>query len=151
MVIGRRSFGKGSVQTVHIISAKARLKLTTQYYRLPPNAEQRAAGQRGDLVHRRPGAKEWGVEPDIVVIATPQQLEAAYSLRLEADMIPKNEDGQLDPDSPDRADINALLTKGIDPQLETALIILQAKALAALAGDHARADDAGHAVAAADR
>ena len=151
VVIGRRSFGKGSVQTVHIISARARLKLTTQYYRLPPNAEQRAAGQRGDLVHRRPDAKEWGVEPDIVVIATPQQLEAAYSLRLEADMIPKDEDGQLDPDSPDRADINALLTKGIDPQLETALIILQAKALAALAGDHARADDAGHAVAAADR
>ncbi len=151
VVIGRRSFGKGSVQTVHIISARARLKLTTQYYRLPPDAEQRATGQRGDLVHRRPSAKEWGVDPDIVVIATPQQLDAAYSLRLEADMIPKDEGGQLDPDSPDRADINGLLSKGIDPQLETALIILQAKALAALAGDHARADDAGHAVAAADR
>ena len=151
VVIGRRSFGKGSVQTVHIISAKARLKLTTQYYRLPPNAKQRATGQRGNLVHRRPGAKEWGVDPDIIVIATPQQLEAAYNLRLEADMIPKDEDGRLDPDSPDRADINGLLTKGMDPQLETALIILQAKALAALAGDHARAGDAGQAVAAADR
>ena len=157
VVVGQRSFGKGSVQTVHLITVASRrtseskLKLTTQYYRLPPNAQQRQLGEKGNLVHRRPGAKTWGVEPDIKVQPTPQQRDDTYKTRLAADMIPKDENGNQDPNSPDRVDINILLTKGMDPQLETALIILQAKALAAMAGEHARADDKGDAVAVADR
>ncbi len=157
VVIGQRSFGKGSVQTVHLITvetprtSESKLKLTTQYYRLPPNAEQRRLGKKGNLVHKRSGAKTWGVEPDIKVQPTPQQRDDTYKTRLEADMIPKDENGNLDPNSPDRVDINTLLTEGMDPQLETALLILQAKALAALAGEHARAEDKGDAVAVADR
>jgi carboxyl-terminal processing protease len=131
VIVGRRSFGKGSVQTVHPISrSSALLKLTTQYYRLPANQAQQALGQKGDLVHKRPGAKDWGVDPDVDVNTTPQQIKAAYDLRQAADIIARD-----DADAAERPDINDLITQGLDPQLETALLILQAKALETTAGD----------------
>ncbi|MHC4415923.1 MAG: S41 family peptidase [Planctomycetota bacterium] len=125
VVVGKRSYGKGSVQTVHPIARKALLKLTTQYYRLPPTAVQRARGVKGRLVHRRPGAETWGVDPDIEVNTTPQEIKAAYDLRQAADILALNEAGE----PAERPDINDLLAKGLDPQLETAVLILQAKAL----------------------
>ncbi len=126
IIVGKRSYGKGSVQTVHPISRNAALlKLTTQYYRLPPNADQRAAGEKGNLVHKRPGAEKWGVEPDVDVQTTPKEITAAYDLRQSADIIALGDDGQPQ----ERPDVSRLLTDGLDPQLETALLILQAKAL----------------------
>ncbi|MHC4990305.1 MAG: S41 family peptidase, partial [Planctomycetota bacterium] len=125
VVVGERSYGKGSVQTVHHIDAEARLKLTTHYYRLPP-----AEGERhGRLVHKRPGATDWGVNPDIEVKMATSQVVDSIELRQAADIIPENDDGELDPDAADRADVTELLTKGLDPQLQTALLILQARAL----------------------
>ncbi len=139
IIVGKRSYGKGSVQTVHPISRNtALLKLTTQYYRLPPNAEQRRRGQKGNLVHKRPGAEMWGVDPDIEVQTTPQEIKAAYDLRQQADIIAAAGDG----DPRERPDINGLIIDGLDPQLETALLILQVKALETSTGEtiHAMAD-----------
>ncbi len=138
VVIGHRSYGKGSVQTVHPLTREAFLKLTTQYYRLPATAREKAQGLKGRLVHKRPGAKTWGVEPDIIVEITPQQQDAVYNLRQKADMIPKKDKNEVDQEEHVRPDINEILTKGLDPQLETALLILQAKAFAAMAGDRAQ-------------
>jgi carboxyl-terminal processing protease len=137
LIIGRRTYGKGSVQTVHPISrSNALLKLTTQYYRLPPNAEQLARGEKGDLVHKIPGATDWGVDPDIRVNTTPQEIKAAFDVRQAADILADADDAA------DRPDINTLITEGLDPQLETALLILQAKALETTPTDtrHAKAD-----------
>ena len=101
------------------------MKLTTHYYRLPP-----AAGEvEGRLVHKRPGADEWGVEPDIRVKMTSSQVRDALTLRQKADIIPEDENQELDPDSEERPDIAEMLTEGHDPQLQTALLILQARAL----------------------
>ena len=138
VVVGRRSYGKGSVQTVHPVARKALLKLTTQYYRLPATEEQRARGEKGRLVHRRSGAKVWGVDPDVKVDTTPQEIKAAYDLRQQADILGRAEDEE----PAERPDISDLITKGLDPQLETAVLILQAKALGNMAGDmrHARVD-----------
>lgn len=135
VVVGERSYGKGSVQTVHQVAPNAALKLTTQYYRLPPTTGE----ERGRLVHRRPGAAEWGVDPDIEVSMSPSQFEQWYQLRQQADILPDGEDGQPDPLSPERPDISDLLTKGMDPQLETALLILQARALGKSAIDQRHA------------
>ncbi len=66
VIVGERSYGKGSVQTVHHIANDARLKLTTHYYRLPPAEGE----EKGRLVHKRPGAVTWGVDPDIEVKMT---------------------------------------------------------------------------------
>jgi carboxyl-terminal processing protease len=55
VLIGERSFGKGSVQTLLTVdNGDAALKLTTQYYYLPS----------GRNIMHRPGAATWGVEPD---------------------------------------------------------------------------------------
>ncbi len=57
-VIGKRSWGKGSVQrTFKLPNDRGMVKLTTDYYYLP----------NGTCVHRLPDAKSWGVEPDIEV------------------------------------------------------------------------------------
>jgi len=135
LIVGERSFGKGSVQTVHPIAGNARLKLTTQYYRLPASADQQAKGEKGRLVHKRIGATIWGVDPDIMVKMTPQQATDALELRQKNDVIPQDANGNLQPDSPDRGNIDRLLTEGLDPQLETALLILQAKALGNMPAD----------------
>ena len=58
VVIGERSYGKGSVQTVHPVGPESRIKVTNQYYRLPS-----VDGRPGRLVHKRPGSSDWGVDP----------------------------------------------------------------------------------------
>lgn len=136
VIVGERSFGKGSVQTIHHIATSARLKLTTQYYRLPPVDGQ----AKGRLVHKRPGAEEWGVDPDIEVAMTVKQVTKAIQLRQKAETIPIDENGQLNPDDPARPDVRGLLTDGIDPQLETALLLLQARALGTGHERHARGE-----------
>ena len=127
VIVGERSFGKGSVQTVHHIASNGRLKLTTQYYRLPSPDGGRTPGR---LVHKRRGAEEWGVEPDVDVRMSADQITRALELRQAAEIIPLDEEGQLNPGDPDRPRVETLLTEGIDPQLETALLLLQAHALA---------------------
>ena len=127
VVIGDRSFGKGSVQTVHPCGdgrADAQLKLTTQYYVLaagPGETEPR-------LVHKKPGATDWGVNPDLVVKMTPDQIEKSTMLRQNADVIEQKKAKQ-DGEPKVRPNVEDLLTKGIDPQLELALLVLQARAL----------------------
>lgn len=116
VVIGTRSFGKGSVQDVfNLAHGKAILKLTTQYYMLP----------MGRIIHRLPEAKSWGVEPDLVVSMTNDQVVDALELRQEADVLrepPAGED--------DRAHADDILEQGLDPQLEAALLILKTKLVA---------------------
>ena len=125
VIVGERSFGKGSVQTVHPTAMNARLKLTTQYYRLPPKAGE----EKGRLVHKRLGAEVWGVDPDIKIKMTPDQIRESQELRQKADVIPQDANGKLLVDAADRPDVSKLLTEGLDPQLETALLILQARAI----------------------
>ena len=56
VIVGKRSWGKGSVQRPFVLSESgALLKLTTDYYYLP----------KGRCVHRLGDAEEWGVTPDI--------------------------------------------------------------------------------------
>lgn len=56
VIIGKRSWGKGSVQRIfNLTHPQALVKLTTDYYYLP----------KGRCVHRVNGADNWGVQPDI--------------------------------------------------------------------------------------
>jgi carboxyl-terminal processing protease len=137
VILGERSFGKGSVQTVHQTDrdGKARIKLTTQYYRLPDMLADNGEPMKGRLVHKRPGATDWGVNPDIIVKMTPDQITESLELRQKCDVIPQDETGKLNTDPTARPDVNKLLTDGMDPQLETALLILQARALGNVGGN----------------
>jgi carboxyl-terminal processing protease len=118
VIVGQRSFGKGSVQVLYPLdSGDAMFKITTQYYRLPG----------GRLIHRRPGATEWGVEPNVMVRMLPEQLSKTIRIRQDADVLPMNEQGKVDLNSAQRVDPQQLLTGGYDPQLQTALVLLQSR------------------------
>jgi carboxyl-terminal processing protease len=124
LVLGNRSFGKGSVQNVMQLRGNTmQMKLTTQYYHLPG----------GELIHRRDGAKTWGVEPQLAVEMLPKQISDSFTLRLDADTPPegrivrKPAEGEepLGEPEPDR-----LITEGFDLQLEAAVLLLKAQSAA---------------------
>ena len=129
IIVGQRSWGKGSVQTVHQVSREANVKLTTQYYRLPSPDGGKTPGR---LVHKRRGSTDWGVVPDVEVRMSPDQITKSTELRQKADMILIGSDE-------DRPDINQLITEGLDPQLETALLILRANTLSRMTADYRHA------------
>jgi len=127
VVIGKRSFGKGSVQNVWPLENQtnppALLKLTTQYYKVPSDSPE------GYILHRRPGAKTWGVDAHMEVPMLPDQIADAIKLRQDADVVPIDETGQVMKDAPVPPDPNRLLTEGLDLQLQTALVMLQSQAV----------------------
>jgi carboxyl-terminal processing protease len=148
VVIGERSFGKGSVQEVHEIGgrgleADANVKYTVQHYLLPAKPGQ----AKGRLVHKKLGSEDWGVVPDLEVRLSPDQVERINKLRAAADDMPEEAleglgEAPVQPESPDGAvakapeapkepaDPSDLVKKGVDPQLELAVILLQGRALA---------------------
>ncbi len=110
IVVGQRSYGKGSVQNViPIPQHRALLKLTTAYYYLPS----------GRLLHRRNGAKDWGVDPDVKVFMTPKQLKRWLDIRRKTDLLQDVENGELTRDL--RKQFES------DLQLRTAVLLLQLK------------------------
>lgn len=140
LIVGERSYGKGSVQNLFRLGDdSAYLKLTTQYYKLPD----------GQIIHRRPGAETWGVDPDVAVKVTSQQVADTLEARLVLDVL--REDGEAfdpnaiinqqdqedgDAEADDEADeqppvekADDILTRGLDPQLETALLLLKTRLL----------------------
>ena len=78
LVVGERTFGKGSVQMLFPLSDRtAYLKLTTSHYYLPG----------GRCIHREETSQEWGVDPDVTVEMTPEQMRAAIDARQELDIL----------------------------------------------------------------
>lgn len=117
MVLGQRSYGKGSVQKVFGLSDDAAMKLTMQYYAIPDSAPP---GYR--IIHRKPGAREWGITPNIAVEMLPKQTTDSILLRRNADILPSEHDAAAKSTLPDP---DKLLTDGLDLQLETAVQILR--------------------------
>jgi carboxyl-terminal processing protease len=77
LVIGQRSYGKGSVQELIPLDNKGgELKLTVAYYYLPS----------GRLVHKKKDATDWGVQPQITVPMSPEQERAAMQQRYEQEL-----------------------------------------------------------------
>ena len=87
VLLGERSYGKGSVQNVWQLpgGADAAVKITTQYYHLPG----------GRMIHRLPGAATWGVEPNLMVDMLPGQMADALILRQNADVLKLDENGNV--------------------------------------------------------
>ncbi len=81
LIVGERTFGKGSVQMLYPLGNRHNpdsvLKLTTSHYYLPS----------GKCIHREENSKEWGVEPDLVVEMTPEQMRAAIDARQQSDVL----------------------------------------------------------------
>jgi carboxyl-terminal processing protease len=75
LVVGERSFGKGSVQRlIRLTEHPAAIKLTTAYYRLPD----------GRIIHRtrkNVGGGQWGVIPDVEVVLDADEVHAIQASR----------------------------------------------------------------------
>ena len=117
VIVGARSFGKGSVQDLfHLDRGEAYLKLTTQYYKLP----------LGRIIHRQPDAKSWGIEPDLVVRMTTQQVAEAIEFRQLADVLREAQGADEPPNPEDEPrDVDQIIEQSMDPQLSSALLILK--------------------------
>jgi carboxyl-terminal processing protease len=119
LLLGSRSFGKGSVQNVWPMEMKnsaAAVKVTTQYYHLPA----------GRMIHRLPGATQWGVDPGLKVEMLPLQITDALLLRTNADVLKLGEKPEAGGDA-EPAKPEDLVNKGLDLQLETAMVILESQ------------------------
>ncbi len=121
ILIGQRSYGKGSVQNVWPLDGgAAAMKVTTQYYALPS----------GRVIHKKPGATDWGITPDLQIEMLPSQITDALKLRRDADVLTLDENGiAADNGDEPKSDPNDLIEKGIDLQLQTALVLIQSRAL----------------------
>jgi carboxyl-terminal processing protease len=107
-IVGRRTYGKGSVQhVVPIPRHRARLKLTAAYYYLPS----------GRCLHRRNGAEVWGVDPSLEVVLTPEQTRRWLEVRRETDRLQEVDPARLD------ADLDRQYEA--DLQLQTAVVMLR--------------------------
>jgi carboxyl-terminal processing protease len=133
LIVGSRSYGKGSVQDVMPFDGeKWMLKLTTQYYMLP----------KGRIIHRKPESRTWGVDPDLKVPVTPEQSLKAFELRQDADIVDASSDPTTQPAGAQRPSVNDLVTKGLDPQLAAALLILKTEVYAKAMGKRAKGEAA---------
>jgi carboxyl-terminal processing protease len=118
VVLGARSYGKGSVQNVWPLTSDSAIKVTTQYYVIP----------NGSILHRRTGAETWGVEPNLRVEMLPKQTVDALLLRRNADVVPVDENGVIIEDkAKPRPKPQELLDKGLDLQLQAALLLMQSR------------------------
>lgn len=80
------------------------------------------------MIHRLPGASVWGVEPHLKVDMLPAQMSDSLVLRQNADVMKLDEKGIAEGESPDNPE--DLITKGLDLQLQEAIVLLQAQAAA---------------------
>lgn len=114
VILGTRSFGKGSVQTVRPLESGAGvLKITEQYYYLPS----------GRLLHRRDDSTVWGVDPTagyFVPVTMDETLEMLRARR-EQEIIEHNEESE----QVDLRDTQAVLDELTDPQLTAAVRVMQ--------------------------
>lgn len=109
-VIGERTFGKGSVQMLFPLDRQsAFLKLTTSHYYLP----------NGKCIHREENATEWGVDPDLLVELTPEQMRKIIDARTELDIL-----RDLNANDADQRKTTAELLDS-DLQLSAALFVLR--------------------------
>ncbi len=112
VVVGERSFGKGSVQKfIALHGSDGGIKLTIAHYQLPG----------GRIIHRTPdnaGSEEWGITPDVMVPLDASETEAVRASRHTVDASPSPK--MDDPSARTPATL-------IDRQLQAAIDVLVAR------------------------
>jgi carboxyl-terminal processing protease len=78
ILVGERTYGKGSVQQLFPLPPDddCTIKLTTSHYYLPS----------GRCIHREENSTTWGVDPDVTVELTPEQMQATLIARHKMDV-----------------------------------------------------------------
>jgi carboxyl-terminal processing protease len=112
-IVGERTFGKGSVQVLMGVAQKeAYLKLTISHYYLPS----------GRCLHREENSTVWGVDPDVAVELTPEQMQKAIDARKDVEVL-----RDVDPAATQPATAAQDNLLSADPQLAAALMVIRLK------------------------
>jgi carboxyl-terminal processing protease len=113
LIVGERTYGKGSVQMLYPLDGdKAYLKLTTAHYYLPS----------GRCIHREKNSLTWGVDPDVTVEMTPQQMQSVIDVRNSLGIL-RDADAQTQPSATTRPGKSELLQA--DSQLAAGVLLLR--------------------------
>jgi carboxyl-terminal processing protease len=117
ILLGSRTYGKGSVQTVMKLDEGGALKVTTAYHYLPS----------GRNIQKRPGEKTWGVDPSdgFYLPLTAGQTEALRKDTQKRSLLGLKED-EL-PKAPARLTPKIIEEQHADPQLAAALRAMVAR------------------------
>jgi carboxyl-terminal processing protease len=117
IVVGARTFGKGSVQTLINLNEGGAVRLTTAFYHSPS----------GRTIERRPGHNVWGVDPTdgYFVPMTQEATERLQAQRQQREIIGVITSGATE--EPASTSPDAIAKNDGDPQLAAALRTLVAK------------------------
>jgi carboxyl-terminal processing protease len=117
ILLGTRTYGKGSVQAIAQLADGGALKVTTAFHYLPS----------GRNIQKRPGAKSWGVDPSdgFYIPLTRQQTEALQRDQQKRAILGLRKDEQ--PSAPARLTPRIIEEQHADPQLAAALRTLVAR------------------------
>lgn len=124
-LVGTRSYGKGSVQTiVHYSGEGSKLKYTMAYYHLP-------SGQRVKNRYKmeKEGRKDWGIAPDVEVEMTSEEIKKHREIQWSNDVLAKA--GHVDEKGKPVKRYTAQETIAADPQMRVALMIAKSKIIQA--------------------
>jgi carboxyl-terminal processing protease len=122
IVVGTKSFGKGSVQTVMPLRGDAAMRLTTSRYYTPSGRSIQALGISPDILVQQPPRRE-ATEEEENGPARPSRSEADLRGRLDNDSLTEDEVRQIEEDRA-RAEASARL-RDEDYQLAYAIDILK--------------------------
>lgn len=115
LVLGTRTFGKGSVQQIVKFDDGGALRVTSAYYYLP----------NGQMIHKRPGQKSWGIDPDdgYYLPLTKAQADALQKSQMDRFVLGHGKE----PAAPGRLTPKVIEERFADPQLAAAARTLVAK------------------------
>lgn len=121
--LGTRTFGKGSVQGVYVLSDRSEIKLTQALYEVAT-----PAGGTRPVDRRGPGDAVWGVDPNEGMHVT-MTFDEMLAAREASDTFDRLGQGKGEPleASVDWSDVTALLEARADPQLAAAHDAIAAK------------------------
>lgn len=121
LIVGERTFGKGSVQMLFPIARnEALLKLTTSHYYLPS----------GRCLHREEDSVDWGVDPDVSIDMTPEEMRNVNKLRQEMDVL-RTTPSTNPTTIPSNYETREQYLLASDPQLGAAVLLLKVQLLGA--------------------
>ena len=118
-IVGERSYGKGSVQSiVSHLGEGTKLKYTTAYFHLPSG--KRIESRDAD---RKPGSENWGVSPDVNVKLRSDELQKMANMQEANESMEKNYLGN----ALKAQRFSSRETIDADPQLSIGLLVLKSK------------------------
>lgn len=121
-IVGERSYGKGSVQTITSFSGDgSQLKYTMAYYHLP--SDQRVKNR---YIMKKLNRKDWGITPDVEVSVKLRTAEGQKMLKVQGanEILAK---ADHDDSSKPIKRYSASETIDADPQLAVGLLVLKSK------------------------